>query len=101
MIVSMLQGRRQQAELGGGGFRTFTISNRQTGSDHVRIPDGLHLVYVITLDARVEQFVDRVEERHYLKKKKKREKYSCLVTRVISTPEYRSFITFHCTFRVK
>lgn len=49
-----------------GMFRTFTISNGQTGSDHVRISDGLHLVDVVALDACVEQLVDRVEERHHL-----------------------------------
>lgn len=49
-----------------GEFRTFTISNGQTGSDHVRVPDSLHLVDVVALDARIEQLVDRVEERHHL-----------------------------------
>lgn len=66
----MLQGHRQQAEL--GGFRTFTISNGQARSDHIRISDGLHLVYVVAFDTRVKQFVDRVEKRHYLKKKKRK-----------------------------
>lgn len=64
LLVSMLQGRRQQAEL--RVFRTFTISYGQAGSNHVRIPDSLHLIYVVAFDARVKQFVDRVEERHYL-----------------------------------
>jgi len=41
------------------GSRAFTISNRQTGSDHVGIADGLHLVDVVALDAGVEQLVDR------------------------------------------
>lgn len=49
-----------------GESRTFTISNGQTGSDHVGVPDSLHLVDVVALDARVEQLVDRIEERHHL-----------------------------------
>lgn len=49
-----------------GGFRTFTISNGQTGSDHIGVSDGLHLVDVVTFDASVEQLVDRVEKRHHL-----------------------------------
>jgi len=49
-----------------GMLRTFTISNGQTGSDHVGVPDGLHLVDVVALNACVKQLVDRVEERHHL-----------------------------------
>jgi len=49
-----------------GRRRAFTISNRQTGGDHVGIADGLHLVDVVALDAGVEQLVDRIEKRHHL-----------------------------------
>jgi len=48
-------------------FRTFTISNGQTRSDHVRVSDSFHFVDIVALDASIEQLIDRIEERHHLK----------------------------------
>lgn len=77
-----------------GKFRTFTISNGQTGSDHVGVPDGFHLVNVVALDARIEQLVDRVEERHHLEEK------LTFVIMLRQCPR-RESITFHYVPRVK
>lgn len=44
----------------------FTVSNGQTGRNHVRVADRFNFVHVVTFDPSVEQFVDRVEERDNL-----------------------------------
>ena len=40
----------------------LTVAVRQAGDDHVSVADGLHFVDVVAFDARVEHFVESVEE---------------------------------------
>ena len=59
----------QQVQGGGGYFPGMAdaVPYRQSGHQHVRITDGLHLVHVIIADDGIKQSIEVVQQVNHLK----------------------------------